>query len=40
MRKLSQYNDIHDISCMVLFKKETILFVYILHPPPNIYTRI
>ena len=30
MRKISRYNDIHDISCMVLFRKQTILFVYIL----------
>ena len=32
MRKLSRYNDIHDISYMVLFRKQTILFVYIHHP--------
>ena len=38
MRKLSQYNDIHDISCMVLFRKHTILFVYIHHPSKYIYS--
>ena len=29
MRKISRYNDIHDISCMVLFRKQTILFAYL-----------
>ena len=29
MRKISQYKDIHDISCM---EKQTNLFVYIHHP--------
>ena len=38
MRKLSQYNDIHDISCMVLFRKHTILFVYIHHSSKYIYS--
>ena len=37
MRKISRYNDIHDISCMVLFRKQTILFVYIRTSPLLIY---